>query len=397
MAIIKCPECGHQVSDQAPTCPSCGIIIAGRVTRCLECGEVIFNDQALCPNCHSPLQTPGGQQNAAQPTNAQSTNAQNRANAQAKAHGRSKFADDGSSDQSGGDNNGKGGRKGLMTLVIALVIALILVFVGIYYFKHIESVNEQEEYENAMQSTDQAVLQNYLDRFEDAPQAHRDSVLAHLEVFKAAEQEWNNVLASKSKTDFVKFISRYPDNFHVTEAKIIVDSLDWAAAMAADTPEAYQQYLRDHADGNYVEEATEKYGKLDAERVSADEKDRLQLLFVSYFNALGQAHEAALLSTLDDILVEFLHKGNASKNDVISHMRKLHDAEGVTTMSFRVNDNMTIKKAKDSNDNLLYEVSFSVDQTVNHGESKDTFVTYKVQAKVNSHFLISQLNMQKIV
>ena len=26
--IISCPECGHQVSDQAETCPSCGIRIA---------------------------------------------------------------------------------------------------------------------------------------------------------------------------------------------------------------------------------------------------------------------------------------------------------------------------------------------------------------------------------
>ncbi|MCH5245098.1 MAG: zinc-ribbon domain-containing protein [Muribaculaceae bacterium] len=24
MALINCPECGHQVSEQAPTCPSCG-------------------------------------------------------------------------------------------------------------------------------------------------------------------------------------------------------------------------------------------------------------------------------------------------------------------------------------------------------------------------------------
>ena len=25
MAIIKCPECGHQISDKAPVCPSCGV------------------------------------------------------------------------------------------------------------------------------------------------------------------------------------------------------------------------------------------------------------------------------------------------------------------------------------------------------------------------------------
>ena len=29
MAIIKCPECGHVVSDKAPFCPNCGVKIAG--------------------------------------------------------------------------------------------------------------------------------------------------------------------------------------------------------------------------------------------------------------------------------------------------------------------------------------------------------------------------------
>lgn len=58
MAIIKCPECGHQVSDQAKTCPSCGIEIAGKITKCPECGDVVFNDSDECPNCHHPLNIP---------------------------------------------------------------------------------------------------------------------------------------------------------------------------------------------------------------------------------------------------------------------------------------------------------------------------------------------------
>ena len=56
MAIIKCPECGHQISDKAPTCPSCGVEIAGKVTRCPKCGEVYLNNEDWCPHCHYPTQ-----------------------------------------------------------------------------------------------------------------------------------------------------------------------------------------------------------------------------------------------------------------------------------------------------------------------------------------------------
>ena len=56
--IIKCPECGHQVSDHAKTCPSCGIDIAGNIVRCPECGELTFAYQEVCPNCHCALTKP---------------------------------------------------------------------------------------------------------------------------------------------------------------------------------------------------------------------------------------------------------------------------------------------------------------------------------------------------
>ena len=52
MAIIKCPECGRQISDKAPACPNCGVPIAGKIVRCPQCGEIYFKDQEMCPNCH---------------------------------------------------------------------------------------------------------------------------------------------------------------------------------------------------------------------------------------------------------------------------------------------------------------------------------------------------------
>ena len=52
MAIIKCPECGRQISDKAPTCPNCGVEIAGKIIKCPHCGEIYFSSQEMCPNCH---------------------------------------------------------------------------------------------------------------------------------------------------------------------------------------------------------------------------------------------------------------------------------------------------------------------------------------------------------
>ena len=50
--MIKCPECGHVISDRAPSCPSCGAKIENEVVKCPVCGEAYFKEQAECPHCH---------------------------------------------------------------------------------------------------------------------------------------------------------------------------------------------------------------------------------------------------------------------------------------------------------------------------------------------------------
>lgn len=52
MAIIKCPECGKEVSDKARVCPYCGIPIDTNV-YCPKCGssnvQVISGAIESCP------------------------------------------------------------------------------------------------------------------------------------------------------------------------------------------------------------------------------------------------------------------------------------------------------------------------------------------------------------
>ena len=50
MALIKCSECGKQISDKAKKCPHCGNVNSAIV--CPECGEIINEKNTkICPNC----------------------------------------------------------------------------------------------------------------------------------------------------------------------------------------------------------------------------------------------------------------------------------------------------------------------------------------------------------
>lgn len=59
MALIKCVECGNDVSDKATTCPKCGAQIQtqelkdnnGSEKICVECGSTIDLTTGICTNC----------------------------------------------------------------------------------------------------------------------------------------------------------------------------------------------------------------------------------------------------------------------------------------------------------------------------------------------------------
>ena len=55
MALIKCTECGHEVSDRASACPNCGCPIE-KGNCCIECGQPIPDGVNECPNCGCPTQ-----------------------------------------------------------------------------------------------------------------------------------------------------------------------------------------------------------------------------------------------------------------------------------------------------------------------------------------------------
>ena len=272
--IIKCPECGHQVSDRAKTCPSCGIDIAGHITRCPDCGEYIFKEDRECPNCHCSI-------------NASATIHDVEPEVTSQIYGLVPEIPE--IPQPEEPKKKKGHKILWSSIVVGFVIALIIVFLGIYFYQKSQQENEMRAYENAMMSSEPAVLQNFLDMYIDASVAHRDSIKSHLEKLKKIDRDWENAVASKSKSALQLFIDRNPDNIHIPEARLIIDSLDFEAAKLEDTMDAYQKYMDNHQQGAYYDEAANAYDRI---REEAEAKRR-QAEQDSIMKAQAEAEAAA--------------------------------------------------------------------------------------------------------
>lgn len=381
--IIKCPECGHQVSDLAETCPSCGIAIAGKILKCPHCGGTMLAAQNVCPNClqtvrqsasqqESPSTPPVPQQVQQEPVEVDNEQ----------------------------ETKKKPSRHGwLATLIVALVIALGVSFVGYYFYQHTQEQNEQYAYENAMQSSEPAVLQNFLDIYTTAPQAHRDSVMAHMEQLKLIDMEWQNAVRSQSKVALLKYMQLHPQSVHITEAKLLIDSLDWIQAANLNTLESYKSYMEAHIDGLHYDDAKMNYDKLNDRMVTPQEEQMISSLFNTYFNSLAKEDEPGLLSTLNTVIRTFFNRQNVTKADVIQYMKKLHEAEDISSMNFLMNNDWKIDKIENiDTGEVEYSVTFSVDQRIDRSDpDQERLATYKVSAKVTPEGKIVDMNMKKVV
>jgi len=71
MAIINCPECEKEISDQAASCPNCGMQInepheKKEMMFCAKCGKEIDKDAMMCPHCGVATQNYHAQQRTEQ-------------------------------------------------------------------------------------------------------------------------------------------------------------------------------------------------------------------------------------------------------------------------------------------------------------------------------------------
>lgn len=57
MALIKCPECGKEISDKAISCPNCGAVVKKKF--CHHCGASIDSDCVVCPKCGKQVENIG--------------------------------------------------------------------------------------------------------------------------------------------------------------------------------------------------------------------------------------------------------------------------------------------------------------------------------------------------
>lgn len=404
--IIKCPECGHQVSDKAPVCPSCGVEIAGHIVRCSHCGELYLKEEPSCPNCHH-TETDATEAGSKSPAGVQEENggkagpivvmpvAEDGAGSEADEQTvDADFIIDDAADEeaiaaaeavqeaAAGETPQKHGHVSLaVSLLIAAITAAVLLFLYNQGADMSRANSEQEAYAQALGSDEPTVLRNYLAENPSAPKTHRDSVAVRLKTLvtadhsrQDADRELAAAMAGNSKAALQQFLSKHPDTEHRSEVEARIDEIDWAQAVEKNDENAYLGYKAQHAAGLHSKEADEKLKTLLVHTVSDGEKTAavgaVRQLLQGMNSKSSEKIAGAVASSLN-----FLGAGGSTAKDIRRYMTdKLYQAD-VKTINWHLGSPAEI--TKDSNDDgaeLHLKVPATLDIERKGGRSRRNYI-----------------------
>lgn len=423
--IIKCPECGHQVSDKAPVCPSCGVEIAGHIVRCENCGEIYLREEGACPNCHHTNSNAAATKDAeydmtekAQPTGSVvetddideepvTADGDNSADeedvpvvtplyedapqmaAPRPQNKQQKPKQSTKSSGKGSDGNKKS--KGSV-MFVSFVIAILICALFSYFYMDSRKDEEAKEYSTAMTTNDPTVMQQYLNTYSNAPQDHLNNVKDRLNKLKNLDEDWQNARVSNTKEGYVNYIETHPNSKHKQEALNLIDDIDWQYAQRANTEDSYSVYISQHGAGKYAKEAAERVKQMmqkekDAATPSSTETANATSLIRKFFQAVNSKNRSGAANVLSE------NATVAGKSNVADFINDQFQAD-VKNMNWHLGDVTSIVKKPTEGSTPAFHVNMTATKAIERQDAH-VEVKYNISADIaNGKITQIQLNKQ---
>lgn len=352
--IIKCPECGHQVSDKAPICPSCGVEIAGHLIKCSYCGEIYLKEDAVCPNCHHSASTDNSvneddvktepvkddSQNNGDYSEAETssvelvvsaesieeeprldgTPTQDTLTIESPSNDTEVSTDDVIVKPESKNNNHT-------PLFVSLLIALVICAVLLFFYKRGNDNHEAEEYKIALKSNNRQVMEQYLEDYPNAPLIHINSIRDLLKQTQQNNDEWGRVIQQNTIASYKAYLETHPNTPYKNEILKRVEELYWNDVVNQNTEAAYLGYREKYPKGIHVKEADEKL-KIMLDNTSTPSEEKVAVSAVRQFLQGLNSKSTSKIEGVTASSFNFLGAGGATIADVSKYMReKLYQAD----------------------------------------------------------------------
>lgn len=422
MSLIKCPECGHDVSSEATHCPNCGHPIARkeedgqkaevntelqselntRYTKVLKdlnakrFKSAFAEIDALIkeyPNSHTftELREQVVREFVKSCVEDSDICLKDKNYKDAKAIARLGLQHDPSNPYLLNVINKVRKRKARKRNFF-LILLLLLAAAGAYAYWTLKVPNYNSQKEEEAWNLVMKYRNNFdADRLEDAlddyiadfssglHSAEAKSMYENLIREKAA---WSAAVRQNKAQAMHDFMDMFSNGFYHKTAYTKLDSLSFYEAKNKNTKEAIDYYIDTFSDGKYVDEAMAISEKLNNGNLTNQERENVKAVLDNHFQALADNDEGLLRSTIGDIVNSYLGKTDLTPEDMVDYMNNLYDESGGDGGFYTVH-NVDIKKFDDPGAPMIYNVQFNLTHTVVSMEGDEIRKDYAGTATVD--------------
>lgn len=443
--IIKCPECGHQVSDKAPVCPSCGVEIAGHIVKCANCGEIHLLSDGICPNCHHSLtrneireeaestaalsvehvmkenpdnETDGEQPQATtldivepsdygydaddttdgeEPDTAETDETEEMMMVNAVPLPHKESPTDSNKKRNSGNTKAEAQKpkpkKSHTALIVSFIIAALLCIGLLYAYQNGSETSEYREYSNAVETRDPNVLKAYLNSFPNAPASHRDSVQAILNVIRSSDPEWEAAVKANNVEALQQYVDDNPNSPHRQEALDMMDELDWKVASSSHD---FANYLSLHQNGKHAAEAADSVKKDLTLPADGIDRDKAVNSVRSLLVGINTRNEDRIRNAVAGTLAFFNEKSSvAGPDEAVGYMRYLY--KDANRLNWYIDNASAAKVNKKGNgEKAEYELVVPARLSVNYKSGNNVQAKYNVLAHVNGSGNITAIKFLRL-
>ena len=403
MSLIKCPECGHDVSSEAANCPNCGYPMAKkgnndvqpeasnsvqselntRYTKVLKdlnakrFKSAFAEIDALIkeyPNSHSftELREQVVREFVKSCVEDSDICLKDKNYKDAKTIAQMGLQHDPSNPYLLNVINRVRRRKAFKRN--AWLVLLLLILGGVayaYYNLKVPDYNSEKEeeawnlvmkYRNEFDADRlEDALDDYISDFSSG--LHSSEAKSMYENLVREKAAWNAAVRQNNAQAMHDFMDMFSNGFYHKTAYVKLDSLAFLEAKNKNTKEAIDYYIDTYSDGKYIEQAMAISEKLNNGNLTKQEREDIKTVLDNHFQALTDDDEALLRTTLGKTVNSYLGKMDLTIDDMVDYMHSLSEENGGDGGFYTVH-NIDIKKFDDPGASVIYNVQFNLTNTV---------------------------------
>lgn len=356
--------------------------------RCNNCGYYSNDslDVSYCPRCGARLYSQGGGDGRAmsRPDVNQGSGSYNPADGYGPSH-------DGYYSSPGhSSTGGKRGNNSWVIIVLAVIIALAVVGAALYFgLAHQDEESMWAQCELTHEIND---YKNYLDAYPNGEHSAEAQKMYTLLINE--KTMWEQVQASNDEYQLRSFINNHPHSKFLPTAREMLDDVVWNNAIAGNTRQAFEAYVREFPGGRHIAEARSHLEEFRLAELTLDERDRVKATVQQFLVGLEQWDLSTMLSTCNIDMINFMGKHSASHADVREFFTSYQES-GIDSISFS-SLAVDVKKSLDVNHQAQYSANFTVTRRYwREGEGVTTSLM-RGNAVVDAYFRFDELSLEKL-